>query len=131
MRDHRGPLVASKVACHARERLLITRQRIGERGVLLGVRFGDSLLFDCFQLRMRESVSFQQVPALEAFRTDVADERAASMIGLLFLSRSFALNDGCFLASFLFGYLDRHAHRWLPTTLRENIFITVPQFGYL
>jgi len=76
-------------------------------------------------------MSFQQVSALEAFGTDIADERAASMaivrLGLLLL---LVLNDGCSPASFLFGYFNENTHRWSPTTLRENIFITVPQFGY-
>jgi len=127
MCDHRRSLVASKVARHARERLLITRHCIGERSVLFHVRFDDSRL--SFQLRMRETVSFQQVSALEAFRTDVADKRATSMIVLLGLL-SLAFNDGCSPTSFLFGYFNENTHRWSPTTLRENIFITVPQFRY-
>lgn len=56
--DHRGPLVASKVARYARENFLITRYRVGEfscRRILLRVRFTLTLHFH----RMRESVSLE------------------------------------------------------------------------
>lgn len=39
MRDHRGSLVAAEIACYARESFLISRHCIGERGILLHVRF--------------------------------------------------------------------------------------------
>lgn len=55
MSDHRGSLAAPKVARHARESFLISRHRVGERGVLLHIRFTPTLDFR----RMRELVSFQ------------------------------------------------------------------------
>lgn len=39
MRDHRGSLVAAKIAHCARESFLVSRHRAGERGMLLYVRF--------------------------------------------------------------------------------------------
>jgi len=55
MCDHRGSLVASKVARYARESFLITRYRVGERGILLRIRFTLILHFR----RMRKFVSLQ------------------------------------------------------------------------
>lgn len=55
MCDHRGSLVASKVAHYARESFLITRYRVDECGILLRIRFTPILHFRC----MREFVSLQ------------------------------------------------------------------------
>lgn len=55
MRDHRGSLVAAEVARSARESLLISRHRVGERGILFHVRFASA--HDL--CRVRELVPFQ------------------------------------------------------------------------